>query len=366
MAAYVLAAILMIGVTSVSAQDCRLPVFSGSLGDVELGSWGSGTIELDEEEEYLEGEALKVETTGFFAGGRLILDSPQPASQFLTNPEGGYLKLVVKINEPAPVQPGGPGGFPGDMPMDPGMMDPGMMDPGMMPPGMDPGMMPPGAFPQGAYPPGMDPGMMPPGMDPAMMDPAMMDPGMMDPGMMDPGMMGQMTPPEPPAKIEQLRALIVTDLGAIDSGSIDVADYPEIVEDWVEIVIGLDQFQGAVDVSEGQIEQIAVFGNVEETFWIGDLTLGFEQQPLIADAGPNITTRVDVETEFKAAAQPGGATATYAWDFDDIDGIQGEGYGAETTWTFVTPGYYTVTLTVSDANGRKVSRVDRVNVKVTE
>jgi len=324
-----------------------LPLFSGNLGAVETGSWGSGSIEVDEEESYLEGDALKVETSGFFAGGRLDLKEPLEASRFLTDPAGGYLKLVVKVHEPEATQPG----------MEPGMMFPGGFPgegafPGEMP--MDPGMVPPEAMP-----PEMEPGMGP-GMDPGMMDPGM------GPEWMEPGMGGPIAPPEPPKKITRVRALLVTELGAIDSGAIEVADYPEIVEDWVEIVLPLDRFAGPVDISAGKIQHIALFGDVEETFWVGDVTIGYEEQPLLADAGENIITKANTATTFRAAPQPEGVRAVYVWDFDDLDGVQEEGYGPEATWTFLTPGYYTVTLTVRDPDGKKVNRVDRVQVKVTE
>jgi PKD repeat protein len=211
----------------------------------------------------------------------------------------------------------------------------------------------------------MEPGMMGPGMEPGMMGPGM-EPGMMEPGMgpgMGEGMMGQ---PEPPEKITKLRALLVGDEGAIDSGAIEVADYAEIVDDWVQIVLPLDRFAGPVDISEGTIKHIALFGDVEETFWVGDVTLGYEEQPLLADAGENITTKVDAETSFTAAPQPDGVNGNYIWDFDDLDGIQEEGFGRETSWTFLTPGYYVVTLTVTDPDGDQVERTDRIHVKVTE
>jgi hypothetical protein len=322
-------------------QDCKIPVFAGTPGAVDLGSWGSGNIEVDEEESFLEGEALKVETTGFFAGGRLQLKQPLEASRFLADPEGGYLKLVVKIHEPAPAQPlmpeggmfpGEDGMFPGDMPWDPEMF---------------PGGWPPEGMAPGRFPPGVDPGMEP-WMDPGMMEPGM-EPGMepwWDEGME--GMEGVMAPPAPPKKITMIRALIVTDLGAIDSGAIEVAEYPEIVEDWVQIVLPLSAFDGPADIREGTIQHIALFGNVEETFWVGDVTLGYEEQPLIADAGGNRSARANAPTQFEAAPQAEGVSASYVWDFDDLDGIQEEGFGRETTWSFPEAGYYVVTLTVSD------------------
>lgn len=270
----------------------------------------------------------------------------------------------------------GEGWFPEDMPpgMDPEMMPPGwdprmrgpeMMDPEMMDPRMrDPRMR----DPRMRDPRMMDPGMPPEMMDPGMMDPEMMDPGMWDPGMMDPGMMdpGMMAPVAPPKKISMVRALIVTDEGAIDSGAIEIADYAEIVDDWVQIVLPLDRFAGPVDVSGGQIQHIALFGDVEETFWLGDVTLGYEEQPLVADAGENRTVRANQDVTFEAAPQPEGVSANYVWDFDHLDGVQEEGFGRVTEWSFPSAGYYVVTLTVTDPQGRKVDRTDRVHVLVTE
>ena len=121
-------------------MDCKHVLFSGELRGATLGCWGSGTAEVDEEETYLEGSAVRVETTGFFEGGRIDLTTPLAADQFFADPAGGYLRLVVKVNEPAPTMPGGaPGGMvPGAFPGEPGMM-PG--EPWMMPgePGMVPG-----------------------------------------------------------------------------------------------------------------------------------------------------------------------------------------------------------------------------------
>ncbi len=365
------AAILLAGLVVAGHADSKTVLFSGSLQDAELAGWGSGTVEIDEEETYLEGDALRVETTGFYEGGRVQLTRPLAAETLLGDPAGGYVRLVVKVHEPeeqAPTVPAG-GAVPGagGFPVEPGMM-PG--EPGLFPPG-EPGMVP--GQPGATAPPGEAGMIIAPG-GPGMMDmppePGMMGPGM-EPGMMPPGMMGGPGPggvgvPEgPPPKIEQLRLLVVTDQGAIDSGPIVLADYAEIVEGWVQIVVPMSAFKG-VDVEGGTIQDVALFGDVEETFWVGELELGYEEQPLVADAGENITTTVGKMTPFEAAPQPEGVSASYVWDFDDLDGIQEEGYGAETSWTFLTPGYYVVTLTVKDPAGRKVERVDRIHVKVTE
>ncbi len=327
------------------ADDVVFNLFSGRLDAVSIGSWGAGTIELDEDEAYLEGESLKIETTGFYEGGRLDLNEPIPAASLLADPDGGYLRIVVKTHEPVPERP--------ERPEFPHEMDPEMY-PEDFP--MDPDMDPRHRRPREGPP--MDPYMdeMPPEY---MEDEYYMDmPGMYEPGIA--------APPAPPREIEQLRVVLITEEGAVDSGSIQILMYPEVVDDWKQIVIPMSAFRGPVDISDSEIVQIALFGDTDEKFYLGELALGYEEQPLIADAGENLTVQAGEEVTFEAAPQPENVSASYTWDFDHLDGIQEEGYGRETTWAFETPGHYLVTLTVSDPDGRKVDRTDQIHVMVVE
>ena len=171
-------------------------------------------------------------------------------------------------------------------------------------------------------------------------------------------------PPAPPPEVKQLRVLLVTDQGELDSGPVALADCSEVVEGWLRVVIPVSAFRSTKKIESGNLEQIAVFGDVEEYFFIGQLQIGQEDQPLVADAGENKTVRADREVTFTAKEQAAGVRATYTWDFDNIDGIQENGYGTESKWTFITPGYYTVTLTVTDPASGKVPRTDQVQVKV--
>ncbi len=356
--------------------DEKIDVYSGNPGAVTIATWGAGVVEADEEETYLDSPALRVETKGFYEGGRLILAKPLAADTFLAKPENGYIALTVKVHEPevTEVPMGGVGDFGGDFPMEPGM-DPGMVDPGMMPP--PPGGAP--GFPGEAPPldPGMDPGMMPGG--------EIFIPG-------GEGGMGPAAPPAPPAKITQLRVLLVTDKGELDSGPIAIANFPETTEDWHSIVLSLADFGGSVDLAGATIESIAVFGDVEETFYLGSLSIGQEDKPLFAliegvvapevrgdddedededaaaaDAAANrVTVKVDQEVTFKAAPQPDGSSAAYSWDFDDLDGLQEQGFGPEADWTFLTPGHYVVTLQVSDHANKRAVRIARMRVRVVE
>lgn len=362
---------LVLALTAGSAlcqYDRELVLFSGELSKVSAASWGAGTADLTDEETYLDRDVLEIETNGFHEGGRLDLKTPEALSAFLTKPENAFLVIVVKVHQEEQQQQLQPGG--GEMlvpgaggPMDPGMMPPGAgpMDPGMMPPGpggvpRDPGMMPPGP---GGVP--MDPGMMPP--DPAGMDPGMMGPGMMDPGMMGPGAQTQQAAPP---MVTKVRALLVTDKGQIDSGEIDIHNAEDALENWSTLVVPLSKFAGQGLDPTAMLQNVALFGDAKEKFWVATVKLVSEAEPLIADAGEQRIIKVDKKVEFTAKPNGPNVRAQYVWDFDDWDGLQEDALGETVTWEFAEPGYYVVTLTVKDRTGRRLPQMDRVHVKVEE
>ena len=128
--------------SAVCQYDRELVLFSGDLSKVSAASWGAGTADLTDEETYLDRDVLEIETNGLHEGGRLDLKTPEALSAFLTNPEKGFLVIVVKVHQEAQQQQVQPGGGEMLVPGAGGPMDPGMMPPGAGP--MDPGMMPPG------------------------------------------------------------------------------------------------------------------------------------------------------------------------------------------------------------------------------
>lgn len=341
---------LLVGLAGAVA-DSKISIYGGQSTALTLGSWGAGSIAEDAEQVYLQSPALRIETKGFYEGARLELSTPVDGAPFLSKPENAYLALAVLVPEPkaapapAPGAPGFPAGEVGAFPAAPpgGPAFPAAPPGGPVAPGG--GVLPP---------PPVEPGMPLPG-----------EPGVAPPegGIIFPG--GEMpTKPAEAEKISRLRVLLLTDRGELDSGPITLADYPKIVEDWRNIVLPLSVFGGTVDLTGAKILGVALFGDAEKEFYLGELTLGQEDQPLVADAGDRMVVKANTEVKFRAQPQPGGVTASYVWDFDDLDGLQEQGYGPEVTWTFLTPGYYTVTLLVSDPAGKKATRMDRLAVKV--
>jgi len=353
-------ALVAVGLLTAGA-DQKVELYTGSLDKVDLAAWGSGTVEQTDEEMYLDAETLRVDTKGFFEGGRVDLKDPVDVKPYVGDPAGAYVLLMVKPHKPEAPQVGVEGVVPGAEMFPGGEMGPG----GEVVPGgaeafpAEPGAWGPPAME--AAPPGEPPGGPP--ADAAMMEG--MPPEWEMPG--EPGAMGPVTPakpPAPPPEVKQLRVLLVTDQGELDSGPVALADCSEVVEGWRRVVIPMSAFRGTKDIKSGKLEHVAVFGDLEEYFFVGQLEIGQEDQPLLADAGENKTVRANHEVTFTAKEQAAGVRANYTWDFDNIDGIQEDGYGPEAKWTFVTPGYYTVTLTVTDPANRKVPRTDQVRVKV--
>ncbi len=366
-------ALAILAMVAVCQADRELVFFSGNLDKVDAASWGTGTAQLTEEETYLEREVLEVETKGFYEGARLQLKTPAAMSAYLTDPEKSFLVIIVKVHQEevkAPEGRTGPEGWgPG---MGPAEGMPGPMPHEAMPP--EPGVPPPGGLPPGGLrdplagpPPGHldmppDPGMHPP--MPGEMPPGM--PGEM-PGMGMPGEMpGQAVQEAPPPMVTKLRALLVTDTGQLDSGAIDILHAEGALEDWYTMVIPLAHFAGEGKDPEAKLQDIALFGDADEKFWVATVKLVAEDAPLVADAGQQRIVKVDTPAQFEAKQQPGSARVQYCWDFDDWDGIAEDTLGQQVTWTFPEPGFYVVTLTVTDRTGRRLPQTARVDVKVEE
>ena len=198
-----------------------------------------------------------------------------------------------------------------------------------------------------------------PGMEPPM-------PGGEMPGAMPGDKPGKAAQEAPPPMVTKVRALMVTDKGQLDSGAIDILHAEDALENWSTMVIPLAQFAGVGKDPEAKLEDIALFGNAQEKFWVATVKLVAEDDPLVADAGQQRIVKVNKPVQFEAKAQTGSARVQYCWDFDDWDGIAEDSLGQQALWTFPEPGFYVVTLTVTDRTGRCLPQTARVDVKVEE
>ena len=398
------ATVVALLITTLAWCDTKATLYDGSPDKVKLASWGRGGATASNQVAFLGKPAIEVDTKGYFEGARLDLQRPIDISPFLTKPSGSYLVLVVQVPRTGGRGSGGPGGTggrrwrgegqqPGMGPMLPGqqgMPGPGGMGPMMPGPGGMGPMMPgqqgmPGPGGMGPMMPGQQGMPGPGGMGPMMPgQQGMPGPGGMGPmmpgqqGMPGPGGMGPMMPGQPPMEmggpgfaaasqpaVERIRVVLVTDKGLIDCGAHKVDPTAIEAEDWVRVLIPVEQFAGPGKTAGAQVKQVAFFGDNSGHFYVGRAWLVQEDTPLVADPGPR-RRRVTVgqEVRFEAAPQQGDVKARYTWDFDDLDGIQEDLTGPSVTWKFDQPGYYVVTLTVKDAAGILTPKVAHVNVLV--
>lgn len=100
--------------------------------------------------------------------------------------------------------------------------------------------------------------------------------------------------------------------------------------------------------------------------------LGFAAQPVTAFGPPTASfsflPQYATTYAFSDRSQPGvgGAViASWSWDFGDRASVANHSGERSPTHTFSGPGTYSVTLTVTDANGRQASRTQSVTVAAT-
>ncbi len=345
---YVMVAIIvvMMGVAGAAGADETLNLYDGTTARIELGGWGTGSIAQKSNVLYEDKPVLEVKTKGYHEGGRLELKEPADFSIFATDPHQTQVIALVKVPPPEAQPTWSPGYGPGMPPGMPGM-PPGM---GGMPPGMPPGMggMPPGM-------PGMPPGMggMPSGIGGY--------PGAMGPG--GPAMRGFQPPPEP---IDNIRIVLITDQGQLDSGPLKTGPNQVELQGWIRLAAVLSDFQGPAELSSATLLRVAVTGDHEGKFYLSRLRLVQEDKPLVAQIEGEQQRRVSLQDEvtFTAAPQIEGVEATYTWDLDDLDGLTEDAYGQQVSCQFPEPGYYIVTLTVLDNAGMSEKRMDRVHIIV--
>ncbi len=247
--------VMMAGVLTLVSADQMLNLYDGTTAMVELGSWGTGSIEHSDKAKYQGSKVIEVETKGYYEGGRLDLKDPADFAAFGWDLNRTQVIAMVKAPEPQAIQPGGYGPYG---------------------PGGVPGM-------------GGAPGM--PGMGGA--------PGMPGMGGM-PGGYGYQPPLEP---IDKIRIVLVTDKGQLDSG--DLRLDPLLEEDgWVRIAAVLSDFKGTPELASAKLLRVVLTGNREGSFYIGNLRIVQEDKPLTARVEGDRRRRVPLQQEATLTAAP--------------------------------------------------------------
>ena len=171
---------------------------------------------------------------------------------------------------------------------------------------------------------------------------------------------------QPAEPIDRIRVVLVTDKGQLSSGGLLLDPNLTLGDDWMQIRVVLSDFARSEDLQGATLQRVVITGNHEGTIFVGDLKIIQEDTPLVAniEGAALRTVRAGQAMQFSAKPQHDGVRASYQWDFDDLNGLGIDGYGEEVSYQFPEPGYYVVTLRVTDPNGQLQPRMATVKVNV--
>lgn len=124
-------------------------------------------------------------------------------------------------------------------------------------------------------------------------------------------------------------------------------------DNWMRVAVPLAKFRSAGDISEFRLKRLLIFSDIPGTFYLGEMKLITDNTPIKVRPLDSQTVAVMDQLAFMAEAEGGVSSLRYTWDFDASDGIQPEATGKLAQYVYTRGGEFTVTLTVSDADGLK-------------
>jgi len=166
-------------------------------------------------------------------------------------------------------------------------------------------------------------------------------------------------------KASKMRFVFVSDKGetveAIEpTGALDPDD------NWMRIAVPLAKFKQAGEGSSFVMKSFMVFTDVPSTLYLGNMKLLSDSTPIKVDPLDPRTVAIMDPQFFVANATAGVSSLKYSWDFDANNGIQAECTDMVAKHYYRAGGEYTVTLTVSDADGLKAPVTVSTTVEVTD
>jgi hypothetical protein len=315
------AAVLILSIGTASAVP-SITLYRGepaTASGLLLSGWGSGQA-LDTSAEAFSGSnAIKLTTEGYYSGGRLVFQNPIDITQQFADPFT-FLEMAIKF-------------LPGQIRIGPNGTTPGSDYSGPRGPG--------------GGPPGFGPGG-PPGFG---------GPG--GPG--TPGAVGDSSDPAAALLItpdtQRLRVLMQFEGGTAVAEDQPLIRFPTSEPGWVRVAIPFTQFKGAPRMASYRLQEMRVFGDAPDTFFIGQISTVTDNDPISVEPLEEQVVSVNDRVEFVGSAEGGISGLKYSWDFDKSDGIQEDAIGARVShvYTKASPENkpYIVTLTVSDISGAK-------------
>jgi hypothetical protein len=168
----------------------------------------------------------------------------------------------------------------------------------------------------------------------------------------------------PPKQMENLRVVIWTTDGKATEVYLPLTSTGRAYGRWVKVGIPLAAIP-RFDQTNGVIGRIAVSGDANTTFYLGEIRIVTDSTPIqgFLDRTEMNLARGD-EVLLTASAEGGSSILEYVWDFDASNGLQDEATGPAVYHRFRIPGDYIVTCTIRDKFGLKKPWQGTIKVKV--
>jgi len=152
-------------------------------------------------------------------------------------------------------------------------------------------------------------------------------------------------------KANKMRFVFVSDTGSTvevtePTGAIDPDD------NWMRLAVPVSKLKDK-DATGFKMKRLLIFADLPVTFYLGSIKLVTDTEPITVDPIDARTVAIMDPQYFVAVAKAGVSSLKYSWDFDSSNGIQAECTDRIAKTVYNKGGDYTVTLTVSDADGIK-------------
>ncbi|MFQ3548414.1 MAG: PKD domain-containing protein [Armatimonadota bacterium] len=150
---------------------------------------------------------------------------------------------------------------------------------------------------------------------------------------------------------QRVRVILVSDKGKMVATE-QFTNPLDPDDNWVRMAIPLSRFN--VEGEESfKLSKMIITSSVPATMFLGELSVLTDTEPIIVEKLENRTVSPGDIIFIMANAKAGFSSLKYSWDFDASNGIQQEWTERIARYIYTRPGEYTITLTVSDADGIK-------------
>jgi len=137
-------------------------------------------------------------------------------------------------------------------------------------------------------------------------------------------------------------------------------------DNWCRVAVPLAKFKLPEGMNEFRLKRLLISTDLQTTLHLGEIRIVTDNSPIKVEPLESKTVVVYDEVLFDPRADGGLSSLKFSWDFNASDGIQEESTERVGRFIYTRGGEFTVTLTVSDADGLKEPVTVKTTVTVTD